>query len=197
MTSARQRVMSSPLRRTWPASGGSRPVMARSRVVLPCPLGPRTTTPSPSLTTRSIPWSTSLPAYPATRPLTSSMLMLSVCSQGPERAEIDLDDAWIAKDLRRRAFRDLLAVMDDKDAVGQCLDRLHHVLDHQDGQPAPGNHADQVDHLEAFRRVEPAEGLVEEKHLRAGCQSGRQHQALARQNGKAAGRHPLIVSQPA
>src|SRR5216683_5431302 len=161
--SARQRVMSLPSSSTCPARGGSRPVMARSKVVLPWPFGPRTTTPSPLLTARSIPCSTSPPPYPATRPLTSSIGGRSLGTNRHQVAEIHLDHAAVSKHRRGRTDRDPLPMMDHEDAVGQRLDRLHHVLDHQDRHAGLGNHPDQLDHLRALGRVETAERFIEKE----------------------------------
>src|SRR2546428_10158439 len=81
-------------------------------------------------------------------------------------AEIHLDHTAISKHHGGRTYRDLLSMMDDEDAVGQCLDGLHHVLDHQDRHACLGHHPDELDHLRALGRVEAAERLVEQEHLR-------------------------------
>src|SRR5678815_5680549 len=47
--------------------------------------------------------------------------------------EIDFHDARIGLDLVRRAFGQDLAVVQDRDAVGQPHHHLHVVLDDQDG----------------------------------------------------------------
>ena len=47
--------------------------------------------------------------------------------------EVRLDHALVRLDLRRRALRDLLAVLEHRDALGDAHDDLHVVLDEQHG----------------------------------------------------------------
>src|ERR1019366_2421498 len=66
-------VTSWPSSQTLPCVGLMKPPTLRSRVDLPAPLGPSTSTISPGITARSMPRSTGTRPYPACRPGISSI----------------------------------------------------------------------------------------------------------------------------
>src|SRR4051812_17043369 len=53
--------------------------------------------------------------------------------------------------------------MDDEEPIGEIADRLHHVLDDEDGDVAIAHLPDQLDHLVHLDVVEPGHYLVEEQ----------------------------------
>src|SRR5207237_7104484 len=79
-----------------PDVGRKRPAMHLSSVDLPAPFAPTSATISPGATESVTPRSTGTPPYPAYRSRTRI----------PSGAKVRLDDAWIARDRRRRSFRD-------------------------------------------------------------------------------------------
>ena len=84
-------------------------------------------------------------------------------------AEVRLDDPLVVLDLLRRALRDLLAVVEHRDAVGDAHDDLHVVLDEEHGQalllPELG---DELGERRGLLRVHARGGLVEQEQLRLG-----------------------------
>ena len=52
-------------------------------------------------------------------------------------AEIGLDDDGICNDLRRRTLSDNAAFGQHEHVFGEAHHRLHHMLDHQDGDATP------------------------------------------------------------
>src|SRR5262249_20799231 len=62
-------------------------------------------------------------------------------------AEIGFDHLRIPRHLGRRAFGELLAVIEHDDAIGQAHDRLHQMLDDQNGDAAIANAAYYCNHV--------------------------------------------------
>ena len=83
------------------------------------------------------------------------------------QAEVRLDDALVRRHGLEAALGDLDAVVERDDAVGDALDDVHVVLDHEDrvagllAQPR-----DQLGDLVRLDRVHPGGGLVEQEHPR-------------------------------
>src|SRR5437764_761031 len=103
--------------------------MVRISVVLPAPLLPRSAVMLPGSTCSDTPLRTRMLPYPAKRSSTSSRAsMFKSC------AEIRFDDTRIADDLVGSAFRDLDAMMDHDDALGESHHRRHHVFDQENRQ---------------------------------------------------------------
>lgn len=74
-------------------------------------------------------------------------------------------------DLRRNARRDLLAEVDDIDAVGDVHDKIHVMLDEEDGQAEPvADAADESGQFKRLLRVHASRRLVEQQQLRTGRQ---------------------------
>src|ERR1700736_1924365 len=69
-------------------------------------------------------------------------------------SEIGLDHPLISCDLARIAVCDQLAVMKDEHALGQRKDHLHHMLDDQDRDAAPGDAADERQRAVDLARIE-------------------------------------------
>ncbi len=59
----------------------------------------------------------------------------------------------IARDLGRQPFGEFLAVIEHHDAIGQAHDRLHQMLDDQDGYAAIANAADHGDDVFDLGRI--------------------------------------------
>src|SRR5262249_60323504 len=76
------------------------------------------------------------------------------------RAEIGGDDARVLHHPSGRAVCDLLAVVDDHDTIRDPHDRLHHVLDEDDGGAVGTDLADDSAPPVHFAGIEPAHGLV-------------------------------------
>ena len=85
----------------------------------------------------------------------------------PPGAEVGLDDAWVGGDLLERALRDLDAVVERDHAVGDALDDVHVVLDHEDRVAAlDAELGDQLGDLLRLLRVHPGGRLVEQEQPR-------------------------------
>src|SRR5687767_9092758 len=100
-----------------------RPASAFSVVVLPAPLAPISVTSSPFRTSRSIPFTASMPPYATWRAFTSSK----------SASEIRLDDRGIASHFNGRAFGDLASVIEHRYRIAQTHDQLHVMLDEEKG----------------------------------------------------------------
>ena len=85
---------------------------------------------------------------------------------GVEQPHMQRAAAHRGLELARRALGDDLAVVDDRDAVGQLVGLLQVLGAEQDRRAARHQRADDVPHLVARARVEPGRGLVEEHQLR-------------------------------
>ena len=103
-------------------------------------------------------------------------------------AEIGLDDGGVGRHLRRRAGGDDAAFRQHEDVLGETHHRLHHVLDHQDGDAAVAQAADHRHDVADLRRVQAGQHLVEQQQLRLGRQRPRQLQPLAAGDGQRIGR---------
>ena len=88
--------------------------------------------------------------------------------------------------LRRRAFRNDLPVIDDGEAVAQTLRFIHIMRGEQDGAVAPLELPHDVPELTAALRIEPGGGLVEKQNSRIGHQRCRNRQPLLLSAGKLA-----------
>jgi hypothetical protein len=89
---------------------------------------------------------------------------LSNSSSGGAAAEVGLDDQRVGRDLVERAFGDLDAVVECDDAVGDALDDVHVVLDHEDRVAAfVAQLADQLRQLVRLDGVHAGRRLVQEQ----------------------------------
>src|SRR6185436_7779895 len=140
---------------TLPAVMGTSPRTTFTSVVLPAALLPRRHTTSPWRTSRSMPWSTSRPPYPARTPRTSSNVEL--------RAEVGLGDGGILHHRGRRAVGDLAAAVEDDDAIGDAGHHAHVVLDQQDRVAVAPDLAQGLHDLDPLVWVEPGRRLVDEE----------------------------------
>ena len=85
----------------------------------------------------------------------------------PARAEVRLDDSRRGRDLLERALGDLEAVVEGDHAIGDSLDDVHVVLDHEDRVAGLGAElGDQLGDLLGLLRVHAGSGLVEQQHPR-------------------------------
>src|SRR3954451_3505746 len=147
-----------------PVRGGVRPEIERSVVDFPAPLEPISVTTSPSSTVSETPLSASIDPYAVTMSSTSSIGAMSALL-----SEVGLDDLGVVADLHRLALRDLLAVVEDRDLLGDAHDDLHVVLDQQDRQlPVVAQLVHEARELLGLLWVHPGRRLVEEKELGIG-----------------------------
>ena len=94
-------------------------------------------------------------------------------------AEIDLDDARIAGNRARQAFRDLLAVIEHHDAVDDAHQHAHDVLDPDDGDAEfVADVAQHVGRLVHLGLVETAEALIGKQKFWRGGERFRQFELL-------------------
>src|SRR5437867_6808116 len=164
-----------------PEVGRMRPDTTRISVVLPAPLGPMTPTASPRRTSSDTSNSAWKLPYPARTDFSSSMGGADVtrcpragASSLRERrhrrvlgSEISLDDTRIARDLRRKALGDLLAVIEHHHAVDDAHQDPHDVLDPDDGDTRLlADSAQQVGGLVHLVLVQAAEALVGQQQFR-------------------------------
>ena len=103
-------------------------------------------------------------------------------------AEIGLDDGGVGRNLRRRAVGDDAAFRQHEDVLGQAHHRLHHVLDHHDGDAAVAQASDHRHDVADLGRVQSGQHLVEQQELRLGRQRTREFQPLAAGDGQRIGR---------
>src|SRR2546430_330535 len=122
--------MRRPRNETLPSVGRVSPEIVRKIVVFPAPLAPIKVTISPAATSMDTPRTASIPPYATCRSRTDNRIP-SAC--GP--AKVRLDHFRVTLDLVRRSFRDLLAVIQDDDAVGYPHDEAHVVFDNDDRDP--------------------------------------------------------------
>src|ERR671920_87118 len=103
-----------------PSRSGSRPIRARSVVVLPAPLRPISATRPPGGTVSETPRRTRMPAMSAETPSSSSI------GRDPDHLAPHLG---VRQHLARRAEGGDAALAPDRDAVGEAGDDVHIVLD--------------------------------------------------------------------
>ncbi len=84
-------------------------------------------------------------------------------------AQVGLDDAGVVRDVVEAALGDLDPVVERHDAVGDPLDDVHVVLDHEDRESELVAQAgDHLGHLVRLLRVHPGGRLVEQQQPRLG-----------------------------
>src|SRR6516162_5715485 len=145
----RSRVTSSPPSLMPPWRVSTRPTSVLRKVVLPAPLAPSSRTVSPARTSRSTPHSTCMVPYPASTP----SAFRSAVSGGMLASEEHLDHLWNLDSNRKLAFENLLARVEDDDAIGDVLDEAHQMLDHDDRHSASCQHLDAFSNPVEFCRI--------------------------------------------
>src|SRR2546430_7286177 len=115
--------MSSPARRTVPLRGLTRPMPARSRVLLPAPLCPSRAATPPAGTVSEMPCSTTLLPYPTCTESNSSM----------DAPQVDLLDLRVGLHLGDGPLTEDLPGVHDRHRTGEAAQEVHVVLDHDDG----------------------------------------------------------------
>ena len=109
------------------------------------------------------------------------------CASGLS-AQVGLDHRGVVGDLVEAALGQLLAVVERDDAVGDALDDVHVVLDHEDRVAALLAQArDQLGDLVGLVGVHPRRRLVEQQHPRAGRHRPRDLEAPAVRVGEHVG----------
>ena len=93
------------------------------------------------------------------------------------------------RDFGRQALGELLAEIEHDDAVRQAHDRLHQVLDHQDGHAALADAADDADHVLDLGRVEAGQHLVEQQQQRPRGQRAGEFEPLLAGDGQVHRQH--------
>src|SRR2546421_1135439 len=146
-----------------PAATGWMPVMAFSVVVLPAPFAPMRLTSSPSRTSNDTPLTAWMPPYATLRPVTLSRVFAIARSSVSfvTGAEVRLDHLLVALHVVRRAFGDLLAVVEHRHAVAQAHHQLHVVLDEQDGAAVLADAVDELTQHDLLGGVHAGGRLVE------------------------------------
>src|SRR5579862_4287366 len=182
ISAGRSRSIDFSLKRMSPRRARITPEMVRLMVDFPAPFAPSTVTISPRCTSKSMPRRISVAPYPACRPLTASngsgMPGSRLHPGRGSMTQVGFDDAWIGRDLGRRAPRDNATFGDDKDILGKAHHRLHHVLDHQDSHAAISDIEDDWDHVADLRRVQPGQNLVEQQKLGLGGERAGKFESL-------------------
>src|SRR6266511_3626268 len=104
-------------------------------------------------------------------------------------AEVRLHDERVGHDLGWRPLRDLLPVVEDRDAVGERHHRRHHVLDHDHRDlPLVADAADQGGELHRLGGVHPGDDLVEHEHPRRRGEGARELEPLPSRERQRRGR---------
>ena len=104
---------------------------------------------------------------------------------GRLRAKVGLDDPGIAPDRLRRPLRDLLAVIEHHDALGDVHHHVHVVLDEHDGLARAVERPDLLLHLVDHRRIDGGGRLVEQDEVGVGHERGGKGEELALAIGQA------------
>ncbi len=116
---------------------------------------------------------------------------------GSASPQVGLDDLRIALDLRRRAFGDLVPVVEHGHLVGDAHDYFHVVLDEQNGQVEIATQAvDEAGHLRRLLRIHPRGWLVEEEQLGLAGQGARDLEPALVAIGEILGGHRALAAQP-
>ena len=87
--------------------------------------------------------------------------------------------AGIRRHLGRAAFANDATFGKHEDVLGKAHHRLHHVLDHHDGDAAGAQRADDRHHVVDFGGIETGQHFVEQEQLRPGGERTRKLEALS------------------
>ena len=163
-----QRVTSSPSSMTRPERGRTSPRIVFSVVDFPDALPPSRHTSSPASTDSSTPLEDPHLAVVGRDVVELEQHQASASASGSRPRYASTTAGWLATCVER-ALGDLDAVVERHDAVGDPLDHVHVVLDHEDRQPElVAQPADHLGHLVRLVRVHPGGGLVEQQQPRLG-----------------------------
>src|SRR5690606_14828809 len=179
--------MSAPSSLTVPLLTGSRQASARSKVVFPAPLEPTTAMISPSLTVRSTPNSTSVSPYETCRSVTSSKDIVI--------SQVSTHHTFFSQHFAWRAVRNLLALIQDHNAIGHIQHRFNVVLDQQNRHPVFSQLPYEVQQTMHFRQVQTRHHFVQQNHLRAGGQRSGNLEPLLAADGEGRAAVMLAVAQ--
>ena len=113
-----------------------------------------------------------------------SHLRRSAHPLGGAVAEIGLDHARVGRDRVRRAHRDDAALGEHEHLLGEAHHRLHHMLDHHDGDAARADRLDHRHHVAHFGRVQAGQHLVEQQQLRLDRERTCELEPLAARDGE-------------
>src|SRR5665647_430829 len=173
----------SPSRVISPALDLSRPLITRRTVDLPAPLGPTMQVTVPSAHERSTPCRTLPPPYPATTPFrdspfndgtsTGSRLIrglngvrcLAVRDRTPVVAEVGVEDDRVLANRPGGGLRDGSAAGEHHDRIAELEHQGDVVLDHQEGDPALVQLANDLGEPSQQTGVDTPRGLVEQDQL--------------------------------
>ena len=121
------------------------------------------------------------------------MLRSASAIRGPAHAtrgavtQIGFHHTRVFGDCLRRAFGDDASFGEHEDMRGEAHHRLHHVLDHHDGDAAIDDGADHRHHVADLGRIEPGQHFVEQKESRLDGKSAGKLQTLAAGDGETVG----------
>src|SRR5436309_1263303 len=169
--------MSSPLNRTDPRIGFSRPLTTFRIVVFPAPFAPMMTVIDLAFASRPTPQRTWVPSYPASTPSRRSMCFV--------HSQVRFDDCGIPDDILRCAFGDFPPFIDDDHAIRQGEHGPHHVLDNE--RPEAElllKFLEQPDRRAQLVGREASEDFVKEEHLGAGRNRARELEPLPLLSGE-------------
>src|ERR1022692_3775162 len=109
---------------------------------------------------------------PPLRPTAPPCRALSRCAHLVVRtgAKVRLNDARVLADVGGPALGDLLAVIQDDDAIAHLHDEAHIVLDKKYRQSLVAKPGDELHQLPLLLGVETGSRLVEQQHTRPGRQ---------------------------
>src|SRR5947207_2915611 len=126
--------------------------------------------------------------WPETGARRSSGAAFAAGTVGLRLAEVRFDHARVRAHVLGRALGDLLAHVEDRDAVGNVHDDAHVVLDEDDRRaPLLVDVEDEARHVLLLLVVAPAHRLVEQQHLRVERQRPAELDALLEPVGERAG----------
>src|SRR5690606_39835100 len=175
-----------------PRRAGKSPDKARRVVVLPAPLAPSSTQISPLSTVKEMPLTASTWPYATARFSTSSSAIFIILVA----AQVRFDDPGVLLDFCGRAFRDLLPVVQHRDAVGHFHYQVHIVFDEQHRDALVTDGADEADQLFGFLRVEARGGFVQHQQFRVQRQCPGNLQPPLVAVGQAPGHAVALLPQP-
>src|SRR5215469_12277344 len=187
-----------PLNAIAPPKRGTSPEMALSVVDLPAPLAPISATISPALTCISRPRSAGIGPYFTCRLLRCSMAQfhrperrgfagVSATASAALGAQIGFDDAGMVANVRRAAIGELLAVVEDGDAVTGAHHDFHVMLNQHDSDSGRLDTADEANQPSSLGVVQAGRRLVEQHKFRPRDKSARDFEQPLMAVGKTAG----------
>src|SRR5208282_3834583 len=111
-------------------------------------------------------------------------------------AKIGLDDGGIRHHLGRSSFGDDAAFRQHEDVLGEAHHGLHDMLDHDDGDAASAESANNGDYVADLGWIESSQHFVEQEKLWLGRKRASKLEAFPPSNGQRVGRAVKHVAEP-